>query len=127
MSTGVEILVPLGFFGMIAGVVLVPRYFRNKERTEMQQTIRAAIEKGQPLPPEVLDAMTRDVKPAPSAARDIRVGVVWLAIGLGIAGFGLAMGQYTEAAMPPFLGIGAIPAAVGLAFIVMSFFNNKSR
>jgi hypothetical protein len=124
---GPEILVPLGFFGMIAGVVLVPRYFRSRERREMQQTIRAAIERGQPLPPEVLDAMTRDVRAAPSSGRDIRVGVVWLAIGLGIAGFGLAMSQYSEYAGPPFYGIGAIPAAIGLAFIVMSFFNSNKK
>jgi hypothetical protein len=122
---GPEVLVPLGFFATIIGVVLVPRYFKNREREKMQDTLRAAIEKGQSLPPEVLDAMTRDVRPAVSAGRDLRIGIVWLAIGLGIAGFGLAMGEYSDRAVPPFLGIGAIPGMIGLAFILMSFFNRK--
>ena len=118
-------LVCLIVFGSIASIFIVPRYFKSRERQKLQDTIRLAIEKGQALPPEVLDVMTRDIRPAPSAARDFRVGVVWLAIGLGIAGFGVAMGQYADEAMFPFLGIGAIPGAIGVAFIIMSFFNKR--
>src|SRR4051812_19160199 len=117
---GPEVLVPLSFFGMIAGVVLVPRYFKSRERREMQQTIRAAIERGQPLPPEMIDAMTRDVRPAASPARDLRAGIVWLsiAVGLGVIGL-LAMNADESDGAYVAWGIAAIPTCVGLAYIAL--------
>jgi hypothetical protein len=53
------ILVPIGFFAMIAAIVIVPNYLRVRERQEMQATVRAAIEKGQPLPPELVEALVQ--------------------------------------------------------------------
>ena len=122
-----DVFFPLIFFGFLGAVIIYPRYLKSKEREKTQDTIRAAIEKGQPLPSEVLDAMTRDVRPAATPGRDFRVGIVWLAIALGLAGFGVAMGRYTDEAMFPFLGIAAIPGAIGLAFILLSLFNKERR
>jgi hypothetical protein len=51
----------------------------------MQSTLRAAIDKGQPVPPEVIETMTRAVKTPPTRLRDLRAGVIWLAIGIGLA------------------------------------------
>ena len=119
------ILVPIAFFAFLAAVIIIPRYLKSRERQTTQDTIRAAIDKGQPLPPEVLEAMTRDVRPAPSSGRDMRVGIVWLAIAAGVAGFGAAIGYYSDEALPPFLGIAAIPAAIGIAFVALSFFNKQ--
>jgi hypothetical protein len=119
---------PLIFFGFLAAVIIVPRYFKSRERQQMQETIRAAIERGQPLPPEVLDAMTRDVRPAPSAGRDLRIGVVWLAIAAGLAGFGAAIGQLTDDdVLWPFVGMAAVPGAIGLAFVVLALFNKGKK
>src|SRR5690349_9866095 len=67
-------------FVMIAAIVIVPRWIKSREREALQATLRAAIEKGQPLPPEVIDAISRDARPVPSAARDLRRGVVWLCV-----------------------------------------------
>jgi hypothetical protein len=91
----------------------------------MQDTIRAAIDRGEPLPADVLDAMTRDMRPSPSAVRDARVGVIWLAVAIGISGFGFAIRYYADEALPPFLAIAAIPAAVGVAFLLLSLFNRS--
>jgi hypothetical protein len=80
-------LVPIGFFTMIAAIVIVPNYLRVRERQEMQATVRAAIEKGQPLPPELVDALSKDVRSrtVSSAHRDMRIGVILLAIAGGVA------------------------------------------
>lgn len=118
-------LVCLVIFGSFASIFIVPRYFKSRERQKLQDTIRVAIEKGQELPADVLEAMTRDIRPASSRTRDIRVGVVWLAIAAGIAGFGAAIGYYAEEAVPPFLAMAALPGAIGLAFIILSFFNKQ--
>ena len=119
------IFVPIALFAMIAAIVIVPGYLRSRERKEMQQTVRAALDKGQALPPELIDAMSKDVKPAKvsSALRDVRVGVILIATGAGIAAFGWAVSNTADEAMYPMLGIGAIPAFIGLAYVILSFFN----
>jgi Na+/proline symporter len=118
-------LILLIIFGSFASIFIVPRYFKSRERQKLQDTIRLAIEKGQELPPDLLEAMTRDIRPASSRTRDIRTGIIWMFIAAGIAGFGLAIGYYSDEAIPPFLGIAAIPGAIGLAYVVLSFFNPK--
>ncbi|MFN3858499.1 MAG: DUF6249 domain-containing protein [Caulobacter sp.] len=123
-----EILVPLGFFAMIAAIVIVPGWLKSRERHEMQNTLRAAIEKGQPVPQEMIDAMTKSVKTPPTAVNDLRVGFIWIAIGLGLVAFGYFVSFEAEEAFHPFVGIGAIPAIIGLTFVILSFFNpNKGN
>ena len=38
-----SILVPIAFFAMIAAIVLVPRYLRDKERVRMHETLRYGV------------------------------------------------------------------------------------
>lgn len=124
----VEILIPLGFFALIGAIILVPTWLKSRERREVQELLRTAIDKGQPLPAEALDALTKNVKTAPSAFSDVRAGVIWLAIGLGIGAFGFIIGFTESDAFHPILGIGAIPAIIGLAYIILSFVNpNKGK
>ncbi|WP_296815642.1 DUF6249 domain-containing protein [Brevundimonas sp.] len=120
---GVEILVPLGFFAMIVAIVLVPSFYKSRERAEMQQTVRHALDKGQPLPPELVDAIARSTKRPATAHTDLRTGVIWVAIALGVATFGYATSYVENEAMHPLMGIAAIPGFIGLAFIILSFFN----
>lgn len=123
-----EILVPLALFAMIAAIVLVPSWLKSRERTEMQATLRAAIDRGQEVPQEIIDAMTKNVKTAPTALSDIRVGIIWIAIGLGICVFGYLVSYEADEAFHPMIGIGSIPMIIGLAYVVLSFFNpNKGN
>jgi hypothetical protein len=123
------ILIPLAPFLMVAAIVIVPAWLRTRERREMQATVRAAIEKGQPLPPELADALSKDVRPraASSAHRDMRIGVVLLFVSGGVALTGLALGQINDYAMYGTLSGAAIPGMIGLAFIILSFFNPNKR
>mgnify|MGYP000435639644 CR=1 FL=1 len=121
-------------FGTITAIIVGPTYFKSRERREMQATVRAAIDKGQPLPPEVIDALsTEATKNIPSRSRDIRRGIIWLATGIGIAAFSLINdlrgfgddwndGPNFDGGL---LGLAAIPITIGLAFIVLSFFNKN--
>jgi hypothetical protein len=118
-------IICLVIFGSIASIFVLPRYFKSRERLQMQQTIRAAIERGQPLPPEMLDLMTRDSRPAPSAARDARAGVIWLGIAMGLAAFGLMMGYSfdNDHAQDALIGIAAFPGFIGVAYLIVALFN----
>lgn len=117
-------------FGTITAIVFGPTYLKSRERRDMQATVRAAIDKGQALPPEVIEAMSKDVtKNLPSRSRDLRKGIIWLAVGIGIAAFGVVsdMGGngWNGGVDNGLLGIACIPVTIGLAFIVLSFFNKN--
>lgn len=125
---GPEIVVPVVGCMMIVAIVCLPIYFKSRERREMQHTLRAAIDKGQPLPPEVIEAMTRSVKLPPTRLRDLRTGVIWLAIGIGV-GLATYFGDFIHGGDDfQGFGIACIPAVIGVAYIVLSFFNpNKEE
>lgn len=113
----------LTFWGAIVAIVVVPRYFRSREREALQATLRVAIEKGQPLPPEMIDALSRDVRPARSATRDLRVGIVWMGVAAGLIGLAYALAYSdTDAgdAFWPLMGLAAFPGFIGLAFLIMA-------
>jgi len=122
----------LAIFGTITAIFFGPVYLKFRERRETQETVRRAIDKGQPLPPEVLDALTKDVtKNLPSRTRDIRRGIIWLAVGVGIAAFSLINGgswggdNWSVHVSDGGLGMAAIPTTIGLAYLVLSFFNKN--
>jgi hypothetical protein len=128
---GIALLIPI--FGIVmpflTAIVIVGlvAYTKNRARKDMQETIRLAIDKGQPLPTEMIEAMTRSMKPPSSAQRDLRFGIIWLAVGIGIALFGSLMAINDHDDVFPALAFGAIPATAGVALIILSYFNpNKS-
>jgi hypothetical protein len=120
-------LIPIFFFAMIAAIVIVPRYFRSIERQKMAETLKVAIERGQPLPSEVVDAMSSNVKTPPTPQRDLRTGIIWLGVGVGLGAMGWALSFEDPDATLPLVGIACFPAFIGLAFIVMSFLNRKHQ
>jgi Na+/H+ antiporter NhaD/arsenite permease-like protein len=115
-----EILIPLTFFAMIAAIAVGPRYFKSLERRKMAETLRAAIDKGQPLPPEVINLLTADAKPPASPQRDLRRGVILVAVALGLVVMGLVVGQGEPDATYPLIGVAAIPGFIGLALIAIA-------
>lgn len=124
------IFVPLSPFLLVGALVLVPAYLRSKERQKMQETLRLAIEKGQPLPAEVVDAMSTNVqtlRAPPSPSRDLRIGIIWLGVAIGLAGLGVAMSFDEPDATFPLLGIACFPGFIGLAFILISFLGRGDR
>ncbi len=138
------VLVPLSLFAMIAAIVIAPRYFRSRDRQRLHETLRLAYEKGQPVPPELIEALqpsTRDpvtraevlqqAQPRARAERDLRSGVIWLAVGLGLVGVGAAFyaGLYNDGGAAEtfgtFAALGAIPACIGLAYLGLWRFNRR--
>jgi hypothetical protein len=115
-------LIPIAAFVMVAVIVVVPRYLQSLERQKLADTLRAAIEKGQPLPTEMVNLLTAEtrVRPTPSPQRDLRRGVLLLAIAGGLVAMGLVIGQGEPDATYPMIGLAAVPAFIGLALIVIS-------
>jgi hypothetical protein len=75
----------------------------------------------------VVDAMSSNVRaeggPAmrmpPSPSRDLRTGLIWLGVAVGLACMGLAFSFEDPDSLFPLLGCAAFPAFIGVAFIVM--------
>lgn len=122
---GLEILIPLAPFLMVIAIVVIPAWLKSREKRDMQETLRKSIEQGQPLPAEIIESLSRSVPPPASASRDIRIGVMLIAAAAGIAGCGAILGYFAEEAAYAVGAFAAIPGAIGLAFVILSFFNKN--
>jgi len=126
-------LIPIfGIFMIIAiviGPVWIRSHFASREREQMQATIRAAIEKGQPLPPELVAAMTTS---QPEIIRgpenDLRRGLVMVFTGFGLMGLGACLWFGLGSIAGPHVGDivgfsvaggGAIPLLIGVAYLIL--------
>ena len=109
--------VPISMFAGLTVIISLFFWFRFRARKEMQQTIRAAIDKGQELSPELVESLGTSQKR--SKYQDLRNGMIWLAVGAGIALFGVAMGQIEQEVMPIMAGISALPFMIGIAYVIM--------
>jgi hypothetical protein len=128
---------------MILGLSLGPRYIRSRERTRLYDLMRTAYEKGQPVPPELIASLTAEpVEQSDAAApyrgsgadRDLRRAVVLIAVGLGLGALGLLLGAGIGIASRiggaitggVIAGAGAIPAFIGLAYLLLYLAGRKA-
>ena len=109
-----EVWIPIVMFVSIAVVFSLWFYFRYKARVETQQTFRLALEKGSELTPEFIKQLG---EPEPSKDRDLRRGLIWLAIGLALVILGAAIND--PDAMGPIIGSAAFPGLIGAAYLAM--------
>jgi hypothetical protein len=110
----VQDLVPIVLFVVIAVTYCVKYYFAHRSRQDVQNTVRAALERGDPLTPELLDRLVQP--PAPKRT-DLRRGVVGVCLGIGIGVFGLVLGE--PEAVRPMLAVGMVPVLLGVAYLVL--------
>jgi len=128
MGEFIGLMAVLGTAAFFLALVVVPAYYKNKDRERMQATLRASIEAGQPLPPEVIHAIASSSQVLPSRVRDFRRGVIWLAIAGALATIGAIIGWhegYDDEHMAPFV-FAVLPLFLGVTFIIFGFLN-KSR
>lgn len=119
-------------FGSIVAVIVGPSYLKSRERMRMQQNLSLAIEKGQPLPPEVIEAISRaSPETLPIRTRDIRRAVILIALSAALATIGLIAQNYSVNddgnAAPVLWGIATIPGFVGLAFLLLALTNKNKN
>ncbi len=96
-------------FAGSALIVAIVFYARNRMAHLRHETIRLALEKGQPLPPALLESPRR----GPDPTRDLRWGLMLLGLGLGLGLFLFTLPDAREAS-----GVGLIPALLGAGYLV---------
>ena len=112
------------FFATVIGIVAIISFNKARNAAELQKTLRMSIEKGQPLPPEFVDSMSRSVPRAKNPMNDIRWGLIWMAL----AG-GLMLWTYLDhGEVGHHLGgIAAVPGLIGLALFILGIIGMNTR
>jgi hypothetical protein len=104
-------IVFLSIFGAPVLVIAVVGYVALSKNRRMHRTIQMMVEKGQPVPAELL-------MPPKLAARqrsDVRRGVIWTMIGLGAMIFFGAVNDWEGGVW----SLGLIPFLIGLGYLMM--------
>jgi hypothetical protein len=126
MEDAVQMLI---VFGSIASIILLPVYWRGQLRRRVLETVKQMADSGSPMSTDlVLTLMAPVPQPLPTRQRDIRLGVLLLALALGIVLIGLAAftiamntggGKEAVAIGAGVSAFGAIPVCIGVAFLVL--------
>jgi hypothetical protein len=119
-----EELIPIALFVAIALIFFIVLYFKHRSRAEMQQTIRLALERGNELTPDIINRLG---EPEPSKNRDLRLGLIWLALAVGLALCGLVVPDPSGHALRGCLAGAAFPFAIGVAYMIMWRYGARSE
>lgn len=113
-ETAKQVLAVIGVFGTPVIIVISVLLYKWMRERELHRTIRALVERGQPLPPELFQE--REGKKSP-----LHNGVLLVAIGLGL------IIMFLNGDDPQQWGIGAIPLLVGLGYLLVWRLENRPR
>jgi hypothetical protein len=112
-------IVFLSIFGAPVLIVIVIGLFALVGSRMRQRTIRMMVEKGQPVPAELLAPEIRAVR----RRSDVRRGVIWTMIGLGAIIFFGAVNDWQEGVW----SIGLIPFLIGLGYLIVWKLERKNQ
>jgi hypothetical protein len=127
-----EILIPLVFFAMIAAIVLVPVWLRERTKQSAHRLIAQALERGQTLDPALMERLTQTTAPKPqqnSARKTLGNGIVLLALGLGFGIAGAFNGEFDPAGgdIGGMMIAALILGVLGLAFTVLAIVDYNAK
>ena len=110
-------IVFLSIFGAPVAIVVMIGIFSMISTRMKQRTIRMMVEKGQPVPAELLAPATRGIR----RRSDARRGVVWTMVGLGLMIWLAAVNDWEGGAW----SFGLIPFLIGLGYLIVWKLENK--
>jgi hypothetical protein len=104
-------IVFMSIFGAPVLIVMVIGIFALIGNRMRQRTIRMMVEKGQPVPAELLAPEVRRVR----RRSDVRRGVIWTMVGLGLMIWIAAVNDWEGGAW----SFGLIPFLIGLGYLII--------
>ncbi|MFK8053158.1 MAG: DUF6249 domain-containing protein [Woeseiaceae bacterium] len=112
-----DVFIPIVMFVVVFSSIYFWLSFRAKTRIAEQETLRKAIDQGQTLSEDMVQALT-SFRPLPN--RDLRRGLVLLALSIATMGFGLVLND--EDATFVLFGISLFPLLLSFAYLAMHKF-----
>lgn len=116
----VEDFIPYALFVVVALIVFTVQYFRFRSGQELHATLREALAKDIELPETVIQGLGEAAR---SPRRDLRRGVLGLAVAGGFFAFALVLGE--EDALRPLLATGTLPLIVGLGYLALARYDSE--
>ena len=113
------ILSVLAVFGSPVAILGLFLYFRHRRNKMFHETLRAMVEKGVPIPPELLSGgatLANGSNLGRRGIHDLRNGLILIGLGAGVMLLGANAG---------FSKLGLIPIFIGLAMIAAWLIGNK--
>jgi hypothetical protein len=121
-------LVGIVFWLVIFGISSFGIWSKIREEHERQLTIRAAIERGQPLDPALLEKiMGHKADKAPVPEQLLIGGLITLSAGVGLGVMGTFISQLAPPAFWPILGAGALVTCIGLGLVGAALLQKRLR
>lgn len=112
-------MIPIVMFVGITILFCTLFWFRYKARSDMQQTFRAALDKGQELTPDIIDRLGA---PKRSKDKDMRYGIIWLSVAAALVMIGFAVPE--PEALRGTLAGAAFPLCIGIAYFILHKFTD---
>ena len=111
----ISLMAILAPFVTLFAIFAIVLHFRHRRRVILHETLRAMIEKGQPIPPELLagGVDVSDQRRRRSAYADLRGGLVLVCTGAALF---YLHGKW-----------GIIPFAIGVALLIVSAFERWEK
>lgn len=119
-----EELIPIIMFLSLAAVLIFLFWFRYRSRESMNETVRMALDKGQELSPEIIDRLSQS---SGGKHRDLRLGIIWLSIAVGLALLALGVGNFAAEALQGTLASAALPFAIGLGYLLLYYLTGRDK
>ena len=116
-----DILIPLAALAIGPIIIWITFHYGSKEKEDINRTVRAAIEKGVDLDPDLISKLGAKPKPSPQA--DLRKGMFLFSLGLAIFIFALLVPE-AEAKII-FGGISLLLIFPGAAFLLLHRMSRK--
>lgn len=114
-----KIVIPLGFFLMVLGIVVVSVVTSYKNKSNFYKVMEKAIEVGQPVPEGLFLSGKRNTEMSPS--RTLRVSFILLGIGIG----GLILGMVIPDVIV--CAVSSAPILIGLGYLVVYYMERKQE
>jgi hypothetical protein len=109
MAVPIVFIVFMAIFGMPVLIVAVILYFSFSKNRAMHKTVRMMVEKGQPVPESLLNP-----PPIVRQRSDLRRGIKWMLVGLGLMIFFGACNDWEGGAW----SLGIIPFLIGAGYLI---------
>lgn len=106
-----DVLVPIAFFAIIPVTVWAVSHYRHKSRARLADMVQAMSASGNPVSEDLIKTLAVQHK-RPHA--DLRTGLIWLALGLGLLIFAQAPGDDEAARI--ISAVASFPILIGAVF-----------
>lgn len=116
--------IPISAFIGLTIIISLFFWFRYRARSDLQATVRTAIQQGQELSPEIVDRLGQ---PRRYKDQDLRLALIWLAVAVGLGLCGFFVPDPSGEAFNAMLAFAAFPLCIGIAYVIMWRFASREQ